>query len=401
MKILRKMAQAVGFMPRDVVPTFVRTTDSGESLSQSSAMALSAVWACVNLISGTISSLPLTVYRRGADGVERVDRTHPLYRVLHDSPNFDQTALDFWDFAAAAVELWGNAYARPIRNSAGAIIALEPLPPDATTVKRGANGRLEYRWTKDGKTFTAADRDILHIRGPGGDPRGGMSTLTFGANAMATARAADRSAGTFFRNGAKASGVLTFEKWLSPEQRELAEAGFAEKFLGAANSGKPIILEGGTTWQQLSVNPDDAQLLETRSFSIEEVCRFFAVPPVMIGHSSKVSSWPSAVEQQVLMFMKFTLRRRIKRIEMAIEQQLLSPEDRAEGVSVRFNVEGLLRADSAGRSTFYRTMTQIGAMTINEVRELEGLPPVEGGEVPRIQMQNQPINADPENANAG
>lgn len=401
MNILRKMAQAIGFTPRDVPPAMLRATDSGESLNQLNAMALSAVWACVNLISGTISSLPLTVYRRDGEGVERVDRAHSLYRVLHESPNFDQTALDFWDFAAAAVELWGNAYARPIRNGAGEIIALDPIAPEGVSVRRRADGRLEYSFTKDGKSFTLADRDILHIRGPGGDPRGGMSTLTFGANAMGTARAADRSAGTFFRNGAKASGVLTFEKWLSPEQRELAEAGFTEKFLGAANSGKPIILEGGTTWQQLSVNPNDAQLLETRGFSIEEICRFFAVPPVMIGHSSKVSSWPSAVEQQVLMFMKFTLRRRLKRIEMAIEQQLLSPADKAAGVSVRFNVEGLLRADSAGRSTFYRTMTQIGAMTINEVRELEGLPPVAGGEVPRIQMQNQPITADPEAPNAG
>jgi len=132
-------------------------------------------------------------------------------------------------------------------------------------------------------------------------------------------------------------------------------------------------------------------MLETRAFSVEEICRFFGVPPVMIGHTSKTTSWPTGVEQQVLMFQKFTLRRRIKRIEQAVMMQLLSAEDRARGVSVQFNLEGLLRGDSAARASFYQTMTQIGGMTINEVRRLENLPPVAGGDEVRLQMQNVPI----------
>ena len=145
------------------------------------------------------------------------------------------------------------------------------------------------------------------------------------------------------------------------------------------------------TYQHLSITPEDAQMLETRAFSVEEICRFFGVPPVMIGHTSKTTSWPTGVEQQVLMFQKFTLRRRIKRIEQAVMMQLLSAEDRARGVSVQFNLEGLLRGDSAARASFYQTMTQIGGMTINEVRRLENLPPVAGGDEVRMQMQNVPI----------
>jgi HK97 family phage portal protein len=145
------------------------------------------------------------------------------------------------------------------------------------------------------------------------------------------------------------------------------------------------------TWHALSINPDDAQMLESRAFSVEEICRFFGVPPFMIGHTEKSTSWGTGIEQQTLGFQKFTLRRRLKRIEQALEKQLLTPKDRAEGVTIEFNIEGLLRADSQARAQFYGRMTAIGAMTINEVRAYENLPPVEGGDVPRIQMQNVPI----------
>jgi HK97 family phage portal protein len=165
----------------------------------------------------------------------------------------------------------------------------------------------------------------------------------------------------------------------------------AEKYMEAAAQGRPLILNNGFQWHALSINPDDAQMLESRAFSVEEVCRFFGVPPFMIGHTEKTTSWGTGIEQQTLGFQKFTLRRRLKRIEQALEKQLLTPRDRADGITIEFNIEGLLRADSQARALFYGRMTGIGAMTINEVRALENLPPVEGGDVPRMQMQNVPI----------
>jgi HK97 family phage portal protein len=232
---------------------------------------------------------------------------------------------------------------------------------------------------------------MLHIRGFGGDPLGGMSTLRFGRNTFGLARAAQRAAGSMFRNGMQPSVQVSFEKWLSKEQRDLAESVLTERYLGAMNTGRPYISEGGSKIEAISINPVDAQMLETLSLTVEEICRFFGVPPFMIGHTEKSTSWGSGLEQQTLGFQKFTLRRRLKRIEQALEKQLLTPQDRASGVTIEFNLEGLLRADSAGRARFYQQMTQIGAMTINEVRALENLPPVEGGEVPRMQMQNRPI----------
>lgn len=366
--------------------------DAGEIVTEGSSLSVSAVWACANLISGTISSLPFQVYRDRGDGFREPFRDHPLYRVLHDSPNYDQTSLDFWDYVSLSVDLFGNGYADIKRNAEGQVIALRPMKPDTVSVRRLESGPLEYTWSKDGSFYRRRDRDVLHIRGPGGDPLGGMSALTFGRQTFSSAIAADRAAAGMFRNGMRPSGILSFSEWLSPDNRKIAREALAKEYMGAINAGKPFIAEGGMKFETLSISPEDAQMLETRAFSVEEICRYFGVPPVMIGHTSKTTSWPSGVEQQVLMFQKFTLRRRLKRIEQAVMMQLLTPEDRARGVTVEFNLEGLLRADSAARSSFYQTMTQIGGMTINEVRRLENLPPVAGGDEVRMQMQNVPIS---------
>lgn len=397
MTILRKMADVVIriLTPKDTMGWRGEggRSESGEYVSDTTALSLSAVWACRNLICGTIASLPLMVYRTAPDGAREIARDHPLYRVLHDSPNFEQTAVDFLDFTASAIELRGDAYARILREGSR-IVSLVPIHPDRVSVRRLSNGALEYRWTDDrGRQFTEAETQVLHIRGPGGDSLGGMSTLEFGRQVFGLARAADRAAAGMFRNGLRPSGVLSFENWLSKEHRDIAETKLTEKYLGTMNAGRPLILEGGATWAQITISPEDAQMLESRAFSVEEICRFFGVPPFMIGHTEKSTSWGTGLEQQTLGFLKFSLRHRLRRVEQALEKQLFTPADRTQGMRIEFNLEGLLRADSKGRSAFYREMTQIGAMTINEVRALENLPPVEGGDVPRMQSQNVPITA--------
>jgi HK97 family phage portal protein len=364
---------------------------AGEAVSAQSVLALSAVWGCSNLISGTISSLPAELRRRAADGLTEVASDHPLHGVLYGSPNYEQTALDFWDYLCLSLELWGNAYARKVRGTGGRIVALYPVHPEAVSVTRNASGALRYRWTQDGVYYDLSDAEVFHIRGPGGDPLGGMSTLRFGREAFSSALAADRAAASMFRNGLRTSAVLTLKEWMTPDQRALTDTRLVEKYQGAMNSGRPFIAEGGMDFKALSISPEDAQMLETRQFGIEEICRFFGVPPVMIGHSGASTAWPTSVEQQMIAFQTYTLRRRIKRIEQAVDKQLLSAEDRAAGLSLRFNLDALLRGDSASRAAFYGAMTGIGAMTINEVRAREGLPAVAGGDVPRMQMQNVPI----------
>ena len=366
-------------------------SSTGEIITQSSVLGISAAWACVNLIAGTIATLPLMVYRTDTAGRRTVARDHPLYRILHDSPNADQTAVDFWEFQASAMELRGNSFARVVRSDAGRLIALQPVRPDIVAVRRLSSGEIEYSWTDQGKSYREPSARMFHVRGFGGDPLGGLSTLTYGREVFGLAQAMTRSAAAIFKNGIQSSGIYNTETKLSAPQVTEVETMLAQKYQGAMNAGRPMVLGHGLKWNALSMSPDDAQMLESRGLSIEEVCRFFGVPPFMIGHTEKSTSWGTGIEQQSLGFVKFTLRRRLKRIEMAIEKQLLTAADRAGGLSIEFNLEGLLRADSKARSAFYREMSGIGAMTINEIRALENLPPVEGGDVPRMQMQNVPI----------
>ena len=366
-------------------------TSSGEMVNTASVLGLAAAWACVNLLAGTIASLPLMVYRtRG--GARTVASDHPLYRILHDSPNADQTALDFWEFVCASLELHGNAYAEVVRARNGRIIALGvPITPELVTVRRLDTGALEYEWVDQGRRIIAGQDRVLHIRGFGGNPLGGLSTLSAGRQSFGLAQAIERASGDTFRNGVRPSGLLKTADTLTIDQRKQAEELLQEKFAGAINAGRPMLLDRGMDWVQLSISPEDAQMLQSRAFSVEEVCRFFGVPPFMVGHTEKTTSWGTGLEQQTLGFQKFTLRRRLKRIEQALEKQLLSVADRLAGITIEFNLEGLLRADSAARASFYQLMLTNGVMTINEVRSLENLPPVEGGDEPRMQMQNVPI----------
>ncbi|WP_184243792.1 phage portal protein [Novosphingobium chloroacetimidivorans] len=355
------------------------------------AVGLAATWACVNLLAGTIASLPLMVYRTDSAGVRLVARDHPLYYVLHDSPNYDQTAVDFWEFNCAGIELHGNSYAEIEKRSDGSIYSLTPIRPDAMCTRRLTNGDIEYSWNEDGKQRRVTQERILHIRGFGGNPLGGASTLSVCRQIFTGALNAEQAANGMFANGARPSGILSAPQAMKKEQRQEAEQLLIDKFVGAINAGRPMLLDNGLTWTQLTLSPEDAQMLESRRFSVEEICRVFGVPPHMIGHTENSTSWGTGLEQQTLGFNKFTLRRRVKRIEQALSKQLLTSADRVDGITIEFNLEGLLRGDSAGRAAFYTSMTQMGAMTINEVRTLENLPPVAGGDVPRMQMQNVPI----------
>lgn len=363
-------------------------TAASERVSSSSVLGLSAAWACVSLLSGTISSLSCDTYLK--QGSIKVRAHHPLQSVLSD-PNADQTEVDFWEQMALSLELWGNAYARIDRRVDGSIIALTPLRPDGVSAERVTGGRIRYIWYESGRRKQGYEREVFHIRGKGGDAMGGMSPIHYLRNSFGTAQAVEKAAGSTFANGARPSGILSTKRTLTGTQRPELERLMGEKYQGSINTGRPMILDDEMGWESLSFKPDEAQMLESRAFAVEDICRAFDVPPFMIGHTEKVTSWGSGLEQQILGFQKFALRKRLKKIEKAIVKQLMSPEDQRAGYSVSFNIEDLLRGDSKARAAFYRALLDAGVITINEVRAHEGLPPIPGGDVPRIQKQNVPI----------
>lgn len=371
----------------DAPPVTLDPVIADVRVDEVSLLSLSAAWACINLLAGTIGSLPVDVYRKDRSGRRVLATDHPLWRVLRESPNADQTALDFWEGGQAALEVRGNMHAR-IERMGGRIVALHPIFNPVVTRQR--DGSLRYRWTENGRYYDEGQENVFHVRGFGGGPLGGLSTLAYGRQVFGLSTAVNTSAAATFANGVRPSLVFATERLLG-DQRAAVERGLQDKHAGAMNAGRPMLLEGGLTPHNISFSPEDAQMLESRNFSVEEVCRFYGVPPHMIGHTAGNTQLGSSLDDQTRGFQKYALRRRVKRIEQSASKQLLSPTDRANGVSIEFNLEGFLRADSKARAEFHASGLQNGWMTINEVREIEGLPPVEGGDIPRMQMQNVPI----------
>lgn len=384
-----------GFHDRDNFTTNrVTLADYNEQLAHSgNAVGLSATWACTNLIAGTGASLSPQVMRPGPDGVAVVARDHPLFALLALDPNYDQSAYDFWEFMFACPELQGNAFAEKKRGTGGQLVALDPLRPDTVKVRRLDDGSLEYEWTVDGRRRVRRQEDVLHVRGFGGGPLGGLSPLAVCRLVFHGALAAERAAAAMFGNGARPSGVLSMEEKLDKAQRAELETLLQEKFAGAMNSGRPMLLDNKLKWEQLTIDPEDAQMLESRKFSGEEVCRIYGVPPGMVGYGDKSSNWGTGKEVDVLGFLKFSFRKRLRRMEHACSKQLLTREERLAGLSIKFNIDDLLRGDSEGRSNFYEKMTRIGVMTRNECRKLENLPPKPGGDELMVQMQDVPLTA--------
>lgn len=362
---------------------------SGQTVTPDSAMQLAAVWACVRLISETVATMPLMLYRTDADGSRTIAADDPLYPLLHQSPNADNTAVEFWEGVTLALCLWGNAYAKK-EMSGGRVVALTPLSADRMNVVRTPSGALEYRYNDRRERGVYREDEIFHVRGFGGSGDMGLSPISFARQSLGTAMATDQFAGTMFANGARPSGILTVDQILTAGQREQLRENIVEPFVGAENAGGLMVLEAGLKFQPVTMTPEDSQFLQTRSFQIEEICRWFRVPPFMVGHTEKTTSWGTGLEQQLIAFLTFALKPYLVRIEQAVSRSLIRPEQR-KMLKPEFKVEGLLRTDSAARSQFYSTMVINGIMTRNEVRRLENLPPKEGGDELTAQSQNTPL----------
>lgn len=362
---------------------------SGKSVNVQSALQLATVWACVRLISETIATLPLGVYERDARGRRKLVRDHWLYSLVHDQPNANMTAVEFWEAVVAQLCLWGNAYC--LKTYAGTrIVSLDPLRPDRMTVKTDENGDLLYKYTTSKGILTYTEAEIFHLKGFGIDGLIGLSPIAYARNSLGAAMSADEASGKMFANGLRPSGALTVEQVLKPAQRTEVRESLVEQFAGTVNTGKVMVLEAGAKYQPLTMNPEDAQMLETRTFNVEEICRWYRVPPFMVGHSTGASNWGTGLEQQMIAFLTFALRPFLTRIEQGIRKSLLTPVDRRR-VFTEFNLEGLMRADSAGRAALYASAAQNGWMTRNEIRELENRPPVEGGDELTVQSNLVPL----------
>ncbi|MGP3286277.1 phage portal protein [Serratia marcescens] len=362
------------------------TSSSGKVVTADKAMQLSAVWACIRLLSESVSTLPMKVYRREADGSRKLAQDHPAYQVLCRRPNLEMTPSRFMLMVVASICLRGNAFIEK-KMIGRKLVALNPLLPQNMVVKRLDTGQLQYTYTEDGKKRVIPVDRMMHIRGFGLDGVCGMMPLSSGRDVFGAAMAVDESAAKIFENGLQTSGYISSKVALNKEQRERLRQ-YLATFAGSKNAGKMMVLEGDLSYQNVTMNPEDAQMLESRAFSIEEICRWFRVPPFMVGHVTKQSSWASSVEGMNLIFLTNTLRPLLVNIEQEISRCLL---DSDEDYFAEFSVEGLLRADSVGRAAYYTTALQNGWMSRNDVRRLENLPPIPGGEIYTVQLNLTPL----------
>ncbi len=366
---------------------FMGMSAAGKRVNERTAMQTSAVYACVRVISESVASLPLHLYRYTDGGSKEKAIDHPLYHLLHDEPNPEMTAYSFFEAALTHLLLWGNFYAQVIRNGKGEVVSLYPLMPDRMNVDRDEKGRLYYEYTltsddPDGKKKSSVilkPEDVLHVPGLSFDGLVGSSPIGMAKNAIGLGIAAEEYGSKFYANGAAPSGVLEHPGTLKDPSK--VRDSWTQTFGGSANSNKVAVLEEGMKYTPISINPSEAQFLDTRKFQVTEICRIFRVPPHMRADLDKYSF--SNIEQQSLEYVQYTLRPWLTRLEQAMYRRLFTDEEKKK-YFIKFNVDGLLRGDYQSRMNGYAVARQNGWMSANDIRELEDLdriPEEQGGDL--------------------
>ena len=351
-------------------------SSAGKVVNERSAMQMTAVYACVRILSEAVASLPLHFYRYNDDGGKEKAIETNLYHLLHDEPNPEMSSFVFRETLMTHLLLWGNAYAQIIRNGKGEVVALYPLMPNKMTVDRDEFGHIiyEYQTSREEATYKKdsivylTPQDVLHIPGLGFDGLVGYSPIAMAKNAIGLAIAAEEYGSKFYANGAAPSGVLEHPGTIKDPQR--LRDNWNKTFGGSSNSGKVAVLEEGMKYTAISISPNEAQFLETRKFQIDEIARIFRVPPHMVGDLEKSSF--SNIEQQSLEFVKYTLDPWVIRWEQSLSRCLLRPDEKKK-YFFKFNVDGLLRGDYQSRMSGYSIGIQNGFMSPNDCRDLEGM----------------------------
>lgn len=389
------------YTPGSAFGFFMGGSSSGKNVNERTAMQMTAVYACVRILSEAVAGLPLHLYKYTEQGSKEKSIDNNLYFLLHDEPNPEMTSFVFRETLMTHLLLWGNAYAQIIRNGKGEIVALYPLMPNKMQVDRDDKGQLYYTYSrskdeanaKDNSTVVLMPDDVLHIPGLGFDGLVGYSPIAMAKNAIGMAMACEEYGAKFFANGASPSGVLEHPGILKDPER--VRDSWNAAYGGSSNAHKVAVLEEGMKYTPISISPNEAQFLETRKFQINEIARIFRVPPHMVGDLEKSSF--SNIEQQSLEFVKYTLDPWVIRWEQSLSRALFTEEEK-HTYFFKFNVEGLLRGDYQSRMTGYATARQNGWMSANDIRELENLdriPPEDGGDLYLVNGNMLPL------ANAG
>lgn len=361
---------------------------AGQSIgTPTTAMKLSAVFACVRILGETMGELPLILYQQNGESRSRATN-HYLYKLLHDRPNPLMTAFEFRETVQGHLALWGNAYIQLDYDVRGRVQELWPLLPGRMLETKRDGNRILYHYQQpNGKMIWMSSDTIWHLRGLGGDGLNGYSVVGFARRSFESGLMADEFAYRFYKNDARPGIVLSHPGELSEGAHENLRKSWEEVHRGVEKSHKPAILEEGMTLHEVGMPLNDAQFIETRNFQIEDVARWFRMQPHKIGHMENATF--SNIEHQSIEHVVDTIHPWAKRWEQSIQQTLILPRDRQKYFA-KFLLDALLRGDTASRFDAYSKARQWGWLSANDIRKLENMNPFKGGDVYLVPLNMVP-----------
>lgn len=352
-------------------------SSSGVAVTPDVAMALATVYACVRIIAESIAMLPLHMLIDDGERSKRKDKTHPLYDVLRRRPNARQTSFEFRELLMIDALTRGNGYAHIRMNRNGVVQELWPMRAATVHVMEDEDETLWYRWTKpNGQQLLLPQQEVFHLRGLGDGPVG-KAPLTSYRESVGSALAAQEFSAAMFRNGLTVGGFVKAPEKMTAEGKSNLLRFLENRHAGFQRAFKVGVLDAGSEWVNTTIPPKDVQLLELRRFLREEIASIFRVPPHMIGALERATN--NNIEQQAREFMDYTLGPWLVRFEQAAERDLLSARERGPR-SIKHNVGAILRGAFDARAKFYAAGRQWGWFSVNDIRELEDLNAVEGGD---------------------
>ena len=353
------------------------SSDPAATVNFDTAMTVSAFWACTRVLTETVGAMPINCYRNMPDGSREIDTKYPIWRLLNFQPNRYQTRNEFFESIMLNLCTDGNAFIRVVGNRRDRISTLLPLMSAQMGVYLMEDGSLEYNYQNANGTYTVyKDSEIWHIK-LFGNSIVGMSPLAYARNSLGISLATENRVGKLASNGGKATGVLSVDRILTSEQRAAIRENFKEIASGDSDSIK--VLEADMKFQQISLSPNDLQMLENRRFNVEDICRFMGVPSVLVNDTQVSTVWGSGIQEIIKGFYKINLTPYLERIESSTTRWLIPVSDWGK-VEIEFNFDSLLRADPKERAERDSIRINSGQITPNESRNGEGLLDKEGGD---------------------
>lgn len=351
-------------------------TEAGVSITAESSLRCTAVLACVRVLSESVASLPLHVYRRDGESRHRATE-HPLYRVLHQQPNPMQTSYDWRALAMVHLLLWGNSYNEIVRDGEGNVMELWPIRPDHITLK-AEGGRVNYEVLANGERVTLPSNQVLHLRGLSTDGLVGLSPIQAARQSIGLSLAAERFGAAYFGKGSRVGGILTTPQSATPEQIKAMRQAWDSAHTGPEFVHRIAILSGEMKFEPFKVNNEEAQFLETRQFGVEDICRIFRVPPHMVADLSKANY--SNIDALDRAFVQHSLTPWLASQEQAFTTRLLKPTEQ-DAYFCEHDLKGVLRGDHESRMRGYFVGIQAGIYSPNQCRQWENLNPRPDGDL--------------------